>query len=232
MSQKSIRDKTIRPGSLSGYSYYYSNRRTEPPQTEKKKTEPKQRGNKRYIWIAVLIVGLGFWFGFRGAGGKTPKTNSAKAGAPVAAPVDVVNYCDGNSLDKFIKISITKRRLWACTGSKEVYSVAVITGLRNHPETETPVGTYKVYAKQTDTTLRGADSRGTWNDPVSYWIPFLDNQYGTYGFHDATWRPNTDFGKISPDSADASHGCIELPLASSKWLYDWTPVGTTVTVVS
>jgi lipoprotein-anchoring transpeptidase ErfK/SrfK len=63
-------------------------------------------------------------------------------------------------------------------------------------------------------------------------MPFLDNQYGTYGFHDATWRKASEFGNISPTSQEASHGCIELPLASQKWLYNWAPVGTTVTVES
>jgi lipoprotein-anchoring transpeptidase ErfK/SrfK len=63
-------------------------------------------------------------------------------------------------------------------------------------------------------------------------MPFLDNQYGTYGFHDATWRKDSEFGKVDPNSADASHGCVELPLATAKWLYSWAPVGTAVTIES
>jgi lipoprotein-anchoring transpeptidase ErfK/SrfK len=140
------------------------------------------------------------------------------------------NRCAGNNDGKLIKISIDQRRLWACDGTKVELSSAVITGLRGHAETETPIGTYHIYAKQTNTTLKGSDSRGAWSDPVYYWMPFLDNQYGTYGFHDATWRKDSAFGNVSPDSQDASHGCIELPLATSKWLYNWAPVGTTVTV--
>jgi lipoprotein-anchoring transpeptidase ErfK/SrfK len=63
-------------------------------------------------------------------------------------------------------------------------------------------------------------------------MPFLNNQHGTYGFHDATWRPDNEFGTVSPDSSEASHGCVELPLATSAWLYAWAPVGTTVTIQS
>jgi lipoprotein-anchoring transpeptidase ErfK/SrfK len=63
-------------------------------------------------------------------------------------------------------------------------------------------------------------------------MPFLENQYGSYGFHDATWRSASDFGNISPDSSDASHGCVELPLATAKWLYSWAAIGTTVTIKS
>lgn len=96
----------------------------------------------------------------------------------------------------------------------------------------TPTGTYHIYSKQTDVTLSGSDTTGSWNDPVSYWMPYLYNSYGTYGFHDATWRPDSAFGNISPYSSDGSHGCVELPLATAKWLYDWSYVGTTLTIES
>ncbi len=67
-------------------------------------------------------------------------------------------------------------------------------------------------------------------DPVHYWMPFLQNKHGIYGFHDATWRSNNDFGNIDPNSKKASHGCVELPLNASSWIYNWAPVGTTVTI--
>jgi lipoprotein-anchoring transpeptidase ErfK/SrfK len=27
-----------------------------------------------------------------------------------------------------------------------------------------------------------------------------------------------------------SHGCVNMRLAAAEWLYDWTPMGTTVVV--
>jgi lipoprotein-anchoring transpeptidase ErfK/SrfK len=61
-------------------------------------------------------------------------------------------------------------------------------------------------------------------------MPFLDNEYGQYGLHDATWRSPGDFGNISPSSSDGSQGCVELPLATAAWLYNWVVIGTPVTI--
>jgi hypothetical protein len=232
MSSSSLQDKTVRPGSFKGL-YYYSDRHQVSQATAQATAKPK-RSYRKLLAVLVVAVVLGGWY-YHGQADKQPASSSSaqtqKSIAPAtAAPATSKNYCAGNGLDKFILIGVEKRHLWACEGTKTVYDTPVITGLRGHPETETPVGTYKIYGKMTNTTLTGSDSRGSWKDPVYYWMPFLDNQYGTYGFHDATWRDSSAFGKISPDSQDASHGCVELPLAASKWLYEWAPVGTTVRV--
>ena len=223
--------KTIRPGSLNNYSYYHSNRRPVTP-VNQAAARPRAKNWLVYAVLAILA------FGFIKAGHSLIQPPAGKQDTPVIASASAPavtkpsSPCQGNTLNKLIKVSVSQRRLWACRGGKLSHTNAVITGLRHHPETETPAGTYKIYAKLTNTTLKGADSRGTWSDPVYYWMPFLDNQYGTYGFHDATWRKNDAFGKVSPDSQDASHGCVELPLNDSKWLYNWAEVGTTVTVES
>lgn len=161
---------------------------------------------------------------------KQPVKSPATANQSTATPAP--NPCAGNNLDKFISISISARHMWVCEQAKQVYDSPVITGMEKLAADLTPTGTYHIYAKQTDLTLKGADSTGSWSDPVSYWMPFLNNQYGTYGFHDATWRNPNEFGNIDPNSNKGSHGCVELPLATSKWLYNWAEVGTTLTITS
>ena len=142
------------------------------------------------------------------------------------------NPCATNKLSQLILVSISQRELWACNSTAVSYSSPVITGMQFLAADLTPTGTYHIYSKQTNQNLIGHDSTGSWNDSVYYWMPFLDNQYGQYGFHDATWRPDNAFGNISPNSTNASHGCVECPLATAKWLYNWAPIGTTVTIVS
>jgi lipoprotein-anchoring transpeptidase ErfK/SrfK len=155
----------------------------------------------------------------------TSVADKVKSAAPKAA-----NHCAGNATGNTILVDTASRHLWACEGTTTVYDTSVITGYSGLASTITPVGTYKIYGKQLDQTLKGSDAKGSWDVPVSYWEPFLSNQYGIYGFHDANWRDPAQFGTLPDTSKDASHGCVELPLAAMKWLYNWSQVGTTLTV--
>jgi lipoprotein-anchoring transpeptidase ErfK/SrfK len=239
MKTSSLESKTVR-SDLMRYSFYASGR---PPLKPGPKLKNKRhKGRFMLPLLVILILGGGATYAFKPSHPvaqqtvKAPSVAAAKQ-APVTKTAPAIaaaptNYCAGNTLNHFVKVSISQRHLWACQASDEVYDSAVVTGIEYLAADRTPVGTYHVYAKYTNTVLRGSDSTGSWDDPVSYWMPFLDNQYGQYGLHDATWRSPSAFGNIDPNSADASHGCVELPLATAKWLYDWAPIGTTVTVQS
>jgi hypothetical protein len=171
---------------------------------------------------------------FGGGSGNGEDSKSSQATVPAASAIaasdQAKNYCAGNSQDKLLLVSISQRHMWACEQHKTVHDAPVITGMSAYAATVTPTGTYHIYGKQKDTILTGSDDAGSWRDPVSYWMPFLDNQHGTYGFHDATWRPDNEFGNVSPTASNASHGCVELPLSDAAWIYAWAPTGTTVTV--
>jgi hypothetical protein len=229
--KSSLESKTVRPGLLT-YSFYASDRQ---PQRRRQVAEPEpphRRGHATLGLVMVLVVGLVLFAGYRTYNShhqSTPPPTPAAA-KQAAAVSEGPQECKDNSLDKKIIVSISERHLWACEYHKVAYNTPVITGMEFLPADLTPPGTYKIYAKQTNVTLTGQDSTGKWSDPVYYWMPVLDNQYGTYGFHDATWRPNTAFGNVDPNSKDASHGCVELPLGASQWLYNWAQVGTEATI--
>jgi lipoprotein-anchoring transpeptidase ErfK/SrfK len=158
-------------------------------------------------------------------------SSSAKPATSIKiAAMPSPTVCAGNILPQEVIVSITKQHMWACSDTAQVYDSPVVTGMENLPADLTPVGTYQIYAKETDLYLSGSDSTGSWNDYVNYWLPFLNNEYGTYGFHDATWRPNSAFGHIDPNSDQGSHGCVELPLTTASWLYKWATIGTTVVI--
>jgi lipoprotein-anchoring transpeptidase ErfK/SrfK len=224
------------------YSSYQSAR--QPYERNSREAASERRSKKGKVFAVVILLAILMFAGlFAMKSGhttnsatladttnKTAATKPVKTAAVAAAPAP--NPCASNTLSQLALVSISKRHMWACDGTTSVYDSPVVTGMEMLAADLTPTGTYHIYAKETDLTLSGSDSTGSWNDPVSYWMPFLDNQYGAYGFHDATWRAPGDFGNISPNSTDASHGCVELPLATAKWLYAWAVVGTTVTIES
>ncbi len=233
MNSPSLENKTIRPGSLLGYSYYHSARQSRTAAAGKL-PKPSIRAHYRPFWgrifVALLILAaLIFLPLLRGNSGPVPVINSNNQSSNAVTTSDS-GPCAGNKLGQFILVSIKQRHFWACQGNKVLYDSPVVTGIDYLAADKTPIGTYHISAKQADQTLTGTDSTGSWSDFVQYWLPFLTNQYGTYGFHDATWRADSDFGHINPNSANASHGCVELPLSASAWLYQWVQVGTTVTI--
>jgi hypothetical protein len=226
--RSSLDSKTVRPG-LAAYSFYRSDRHPTGRAPVKPVTRRRSSGKSaKFVLTAVAVIAAAF-IGYRSA----TAPDSSNAGAPVinvAQAAKAANPCDSGSLAKYVIVSITKRHMWVCQVHKQVYESPVITGMTLYESTKTPTGTYKIASKHTDTTLTGSDEAGSWNDPVRYWMPFLTNQYGTYGFHDATWRPGNPFGNIDPSSKDASHGCVELPIDASAWLYNWAEVGTTIAI--
>jgi lipoprotein-anchoring transpeptidase ErfK/SrfK len=225
--------------------YYYRSSRVPATKADGggKQSAPKNR-HSFAKFVVLFVVGIAL-----ATGGLTYVLGSSKVDAPAApkttqmtqpkeaskttpAVTTAVNNCASNTLSQLILVSISQRHLWACDGSQTMYNSLVVTGISYLAADVTPIGTYHIYGKETNQVLSGCDTTGCWKDPVSYWMPFLDNQYGAYGFHDATWRPANAFGTINPDSADASHGCVECPLATARWLYNWDQVGTAVTIES
>ena len=188
----------------------------------------------RIIVLIVLVAG-GFYY----INHLNHAVNDMKAGVATTTNKKAANGnftatlsspCSGNTLAEVIIVGIAQQHLWACAFSTTAYSSPVITGYSGLAADITPTGNYRIYSKETNVTLSGTDGVTTWHDPVSYWMPFLFNQYGAYGFHDATWRTPEQFGNISPTSSTASHGCVELPLATAHWLYDWSSVGTQIQI--
>jgi hypothetical protein len=135
--------------------------------------------------------------------------------------------CAGTALGvRHIYVSISKQHLWACTGPVLLIDTAVTTGasaLKNVRDA-TPTGTWRTYSKVRNTVLAGHDANGSWRDPVAYWMPF----YLGYGFHDSSWQ-TFPYGS-SLYTTKGSHGCVHVPIAALRVIFNWAPVGTLVTI--
>lgn len=81
----------------------------------------------------------------------------------------------------------------------------------------TPEGSYELTYKQKDAILKGSNYR----TPVTYWMPFN----GNIGMHDGYWR--SSFGGTIYKK-NGSHGCVNLPPAVAKTIFENIEKGTPV----
>lgn len=116
------------------------------------------------------------------------------------------------SEQRWIQIDLSKQRLVAWEGSKPVYAVVVSTGKGSTP---TRIGTFAIKSKHRSARMRGAD----YDVPN---VPYTMYYHGGYAIHGAYWHRR--FG------TPVSHGCINVAVNHSKWLFNWAAVGTPVVV--
>lgn len=109
----------------------------------------------------------------------------------------------------YIEVNLTGQHVYVVDNGEVLMDTDCVTGCMANGN-YTPGGIFGLTYKQTDATLRGAD----YTSFVKYWMPFNRN----IGFHDASWR-NRFGGDIYLRSG--SHGCVNLPRAAAKELYEY-----------
>jgi hypothetical protein len=135
------------------------------------------------------------------------------------AYVQMANRYGKNDIgDTYVEINLAKQHLLFYKKGKLVVETDIVSGnlAKNHG---TPTGIYTLTYKDKDAVLNGAD----YSSPVDYWMPFN----GDIGMHDASWR--SSFGKNSYVK-NGSHGCINMPLAGAKEVFDNIEQGVIVIV--
>lgn len=126
--------------------------------------------------------------------------------------------------DTYIEIDLSKQQIWCYMKGKELFHGDVKSGAVNH-FAETPVGVHKIWSHEKGKSLKGTRKDGsTYDLPVKYWMPI---NYGGVGLHDASWTK--DFGGTYYIK-DGSNGCINLPEATAKFIFENFPNNTPVVV--
>jgi hypothetical protein len=137
----------------------------------------------------------------------TPPTPRDVTVPPAGAP---------RHLAKWIEVDLTKQYLRAWQYDRVVYGTYVSTGLARTP---TLPGTFQVFSKIPYHAMSGGTPGIDY-----YYLPDVPHSMyyaaGGYAIHGAYWHNN--FG------TPMSRGCVNLPLGAAEWLYNWTPMGTTV----
>lgn len=113
---------------------------------------------------------------------------------------------------RWIEVDTSRQQLVAWNNGRIDRVFNVSTGKSRTP---TPSGSYSIQSKYRSTSMRGAN----------YYVPDVPYAMfysGGYALHGAYWHNN--FG------TRMSHGCVNLGVRQSRWLYNWASVGTKVVV--
>ena len=108
----------------------------------------------------------------------------------------------------YVEINLTAQHLYFYANGKLLVESDFVSG-NAAKGWSTPAGAYSITYKQRNATLKGQG----YATPVSYWMPFN----GGIGLHDANWR-KTFGGTIYKNGG--SHGCVNLPSAVAKTIYE------------
>ncbi len=116
---------------------------------------------------------------------------------------------DGNDYgNTYAEVNLTAQHMFFYKNGQKILESDFVSGNISKGYT-TPPGLFSLTYKQRDATLKGQG----YASPVKFWMPFN----GGIGFHDASWR-NTFGGTIY--KTNGSHGCINMPYAAAKTLFE------------
>ncbi|KKR69524.1 MAG: hypothetical protein UU12_C0044G0002 [Candidatus Woesebacteria bacterium GW2011_GWA2_40_7b] len=143
-------------------------------------------------------------------------------------PGEVINIPDPSwvpaaTIDgKQIIVVIGQQKVYAFDKGVLVNTFVVSTGTVYRP---TVLGNFQIAKKLPSRTITDGVDYTFENVP---YIMYLENNKVPwtlgYALHGTYWHNN--FGH------PMSHGCVNMTESDAKWLYEWTPVGTVVTIIN
>lgn len=120
--------------------------------------------------------------------------------------------------DTYVEINLTAQHLYFYKNGNLIVDSDFVSGNVSKGN-GTPVGAYPVTYTERDATLKGEN----YASDVTFWMPYC----GNVGMHDASWR-NSFGGNIYKTSG--SHGCVNLPYAAAKKIFENIAAGYPVLV--
>jgi lipoprotein-anchoring transpeptidase ErfK/SrfK len=132
--------------------------------------------------------------------------------APTVAPYTPPQAVVSNGGEHWIDVNLSQQRVYAYEGDTLMNSFLVSTGTWQNP---TVTGKFKIWIKVRSQAMSGP---GYYLPDVPYVMYF----YKDYGLHGTYWHNN--FG------TPMSHGCVNLSIPDSEWLYNFSSVGTVLNV--
>ncbi len=135
-------------------------------------------------------------------------TVPGEGSAPAAPPDPGASSPEG----KEVVVVLSTQQAYAYENGELLREFVVSTGI---PGFQTVTGTYHIYLKLVSQRMIGPG----YDLPGVPWVMYF---YKGYGLHGTYWHNN--FG------TPMSHGCVNMRTEDAAWVFDWAPIGTTVTV--
>ncbi|CAN7195401.1 L,D-transpeptidase family protein [Microbacterium sp. LjRoot45] len=119
-------------------------------------------------------------------------------------------------LERLLEVDLSKQRLYLKENGKVVDTWLISSG---RPGAVTYQGHYSIGWKTASQDMQGTarDSGKKYTQEDVPWVMYFN---GNQAFHGAYWHNN--FGNVM------SAGCVNMPPAKAKKIYDWSPVGVDV----
>jgi lipoprotein-anchoring transpeptidase ErfK/SrfK len=148
----------------------------------------------------------------------------AGAASALVSPLETKVVTASLGVGKVILISLGDQKLTAYQDGVTLLTTPVTTG---RPALPTPAGSFLVVRKSHPWLMHSDFPRSSpyWypDSPVTYVLWFTNQGHG---IHDAPWR-----GTYGPGTqAAGSHGCVNVPFAAEKQLFEWAELGTRVVI--
>jgi hypothetical protein len=153
--------------------------------------------------ITWLMIGPDEWLDYRQVGRVDPRTTPPK----------------GITTSRWIEVNLDEQTLSVYQDDKLIFATLVSTGIDT---LWTRPGIFKIYEKLDTENMSGsttADRSDFYYIEDVPWTMYFDEKRALHGafWHDRFGYPN-------------SHGCVNISLGDSHWLYKWANVGDTVYV--
>ena len=148
--------------------------------------------------ITWLMIGPDEWLDYRQVGQVTPRT---------ASP-------EGIFTSRWIEVNLDQQTLSVYQDDKLIFATLVSTGVY---KLWTRPGIFQIYEKKDAEDMSGtteADRSDYYHVEDVPWTMYFDEKRALHGayWHDRFGYPN-------------SHGCVNMSLGDSHWLYNWASVG-------
>lgn len=174
---------------------------------------------KRYTKLNIFkTVKVGDWNWYLVAPGTWIEQRKVAKVDPNILPDGAPDREDRAAGIKWVAVDLYEQTLKVYEGNKLLAATLIASGI---PPFNTNIGTFKVWQRIGSTPMLGAmGSPDAYNLPAVPFVMFFDKEISLHG---AYWHDGFGFKR--------SHGCVNMTISDSRWLYEWVGDSAELTVV-